>query len=121
MTSDGRGPDFSQYHVSGMRSEDGVSHMQEPDPPTPPTEVAPPPPAPTPAAPTRDAREGRGEMIGLSGGDDSILRIQLAARWAERFGPEHGDTMSAALERFRRAFEYLDAVTHGIEPQPYGE
>lgn len=96
--------------------------MHEPDPPTPPPPVeAPPPAAPAPDAAAREEGKGRGDLIGVAGGDDSILRIQLAARWAERFGPERGDTMAAALERFRRAFEYLDAVTHGIEPQPYGD
>ncbi len=55
--------------------------------------------------------------IGVGGGDDSVVRIQLAARWAEAFAPERGDTLRGALERFRAAYEYLDAVTHGIEPQ----
>ncbi len=106
-----------------MRSEDGDSHMHEPEPPTPPTGVEAPPPEPeaAPGTPTPEGRQGRGEMIGLTAGDDSVLRIQLAARWAERFAPERGDSLAAALDRFRRAFEYLDAVTHGIEPQPFGE
>lgn len=59
---------------------------------------------------------GRSERIGVGGGDDAVVRIQLAARWAETFAPETGDSLTGALRRFRQAFEYLDAVTHGIEP-----
>jgi hypothetical protein len=63
----------------------------------------------------RDDREPRGERIGVGGGDDSVTRIQLAARWAESYGPAT-DSLGAVLRRFRAAFEYLDAVTHGVEP-----
>lgn len=56
------------------------------------------------------------ERIGVGGGDDSVVRIQLAARWAETFAPPEGDSLRAALDRFRRAYDFLDAVTHGIEP-----
>ena len=47
--------------------------------------------------------------------DDSVVRIQLAARWAESFGPTT-DSLGNILRRFRAAYEYLDAVTHGVEP-----
>ena len=60
--------------------------------------------------------EGRHDRIGVGGGDDSVSRIQLAARWAEAYAPPSGDSLSSALRRFRTAYEYLDAVTHGVEP-----
>ena len=60
--------------------------------------------------------EGRHDRIGVGGGDDSVSRIQLAARWAEAYAPPAGDSLSNALKRFRTAYEYLDAVTHGVEP-----
>jgi hypothetical protein len=64
----------------------------------------------------RDERERRpGERIGVGGGDDSVTRIQLAARWAESYGPPT-DKLGNILKRFRAAYEYLDAVTHGVEP-----
>jgi hypothetical protein len=67
---------------------------------------------------TRDDHEDRGhrgERIGIGGGDDSVIRIQLAARWAESYGPTT-DSLGSILRRFRAAYEYLDAVTHGVEP-----
>jgi hypothetical protein len=65
----------------------------------------------------RDDREGgRGDKIGIGGGDDAVTRIQLAARWAETYTPEHSDSLHGVLKRFRTAYEYLDAVTHGVEP-----
>src|SRR5438105_5101535 len=63
----------------------------------------------------RDERDRHGERIGIGGGDDSVTRIQLAARWAESYGPPT-DSLGNILRRFRAAFEYLDAVTHGVEP-----
>ena len=63
----------------------------------------------------RDGHESRGERIGVGGGDDSVTRIQLAARWSESYAPA-GDTLGGILKRFRAAYEYLDAVTHGVEP-----
>src|SRR6202171_5762035 len=57
----------------------------------------------------------RGDRIGIGGGDDSVTRIQLAARWAESYGP-YTDSLAAILKRFRAAYEYLDAVIHGVEP-----
>ena len=60
---------------------------------------------------------GRGsERIGVGGSDDSVARIQLAARWAEAFAPSAGDSLASALRRFRTAYDYLDSVTHGVEP-----
>lgn len=57
----------------------------------------------------------RGDHIGVGAGDDSVARIQLAARWAEGFATE-GDSLGSMLRRFRAAYEYLDAVIHGVEP-----
>jgi hypothetical protein len=64
----------------------------------------------------RDDREGRGEKIGIGGGDDAVTRIQLAARWSEAFSPATDDSLVGILKRFRVAYEYLDAVIHGVEP-----
>lgn len=61
-------------------------------------------------------RPSPGERIGLGGGDDAVVRFQLAARWAESFAPPGGGTLPDALRRFRAAYDYLDAVMHGIEP-----
>ena len=66
------------------------------------------------------AAEARPQTIGVGGGDDTVSRIQLAARWAEAFAPKEGDSLRAALERFRIAYAYLDAVTHGVEPPQDG-
>ena len=63
----------------------------------------------------RGDHDRRGERIGIGGGDDSVTRIQLAARWAEAYGPVT-DSLGGILRRFRAAYEYLDAVTHGVEP-----
>ena len=63
----------------------------------------------------REERDRRGERIGVGGGDDSVSRIQLAARWSESYAPE-SDSLGRALKRFRTAYEYLDAVIHGVEP-----
>src|SRR5260370_30829445 len=60
-------------------------------------------------------RERRGERIGIGGGDDSVTRIQLAARWAETYSPR-ADSLGGVLKRFRAAYEYLDSVIHGVEP-----
>jgi hypothetical protein len=58
----------------------------------------------------------KAERIGVGGGDDAVVKIQLAARWAEVFAPANGDSLAQALKRFRQAYDYVDAVTHGIEP-----
>jgi hypothetical protein len=57
-----------------------------------------------------------GQRINVGGGDDAVTRIQLAARWAETYGPQTTDSLELVLKRFRAAYEYLDAVTHGVEP-----
>jgi hypothetical protein len=64
--------------------------------------------------------ESRAQPIGVGGGDDAVSRIQLAARWAESYAPASGDSLRAALDRFRVAYDYLDAVTHGVEPPTDG-
>ncbi len=69
---------------------------------------------------TQSGNDTRPQLIGVGGGDDAVSRIQLAARWAEAFAPASGDSLRAALARFRSAYEYLDAVTHGVEPPPDG-
>jgi hypothetical protein len=60
-------------------------------------------------------RDQRGQRINVGPGDDNLARIQLAARWAEFYGPRT-DSLGSILKRFRAAYEYLDAVTHGVEP-----
>jgi hypothetical protein len=55
------------------------------------------------------------DRIGVGGGDDSVSRIQLAARWAEAYGTD-ADSLVSVLKRFRTAYEYLDAVIHGVDP-----
>ena len=69
----------------------------------------------------RDRENGRGkggpgDRIGIGGGDDAVVRIQLAARWSEAHAPDQGDSLAGLLKRFRVAYDYLDAVTHGVEP-----
>ena len=60
---------------------------------------------------------GRAELdlIGLTSPSETVAIYQLAARWAERYAQPHDD-LRAMLERFRQAYEYLDAVSHGLEP-----
>ncbi len=60
-------------------------------------------------------RARRGERISVGGGDDSVVRIQLAARWAETYSPP-ADSLGSVLKRFRAAYDYLDSVIHGVEP-----
>ena len=67
-----------------------------------------------PSRPDGDSRRNE-QRIGVGGGDDSVSRIQLAARWAEAFATE-GDSLGGMLRRFRAAYDYLDAVIHGVEP-----
>src|SRR3979411_1554240 len=62
-----------------------------------------------------EGRDHRGDRIGIGGGDDSVTRIQLAARWAESYSTRV-DSLGSMLKRFRAAYEYLDSVTHGVEP-----
>ena len=73
-----------------------------------------------------DARDDRGggnqraDRIGVGSPDDSVTRIQLAARWAEAYGSD-SDSLGQILRRFKTAFDYLDAVIHGVEPPELDE
>jgi|tagenome__1003787_1003787.scaffolds.fasta_scaffold20442060_2 hypothetical protein len=58
----------------------------------------------------------RTEVIGLGGSDETVVTLQLAARWAEKYGPDQDDTLEDALRRFRRAYNYVNAVTKLVEP-----
>jgi hypothetical protein len=60
---------------------------------------------------------GRVERIDVRNGNEDVAKVQLAARWAERFAPSHGDSPQAALRRLSRAYEYIDSVTHGLTPE----
>ena len=59
-------------------------------------------------------------VIDIRGPDEGSARVQLAARWAERYAPPEGDTERAARERFRITHDYVDDVIHGIEPKTIG-
>lgn len=58
----------------------------------------------------------RSEVIGLGGSDESVVTLQLAARWAEKYGPEKDDSLEDALRRFRRAYNYLNSVIKLVDP-----
>ena len=60
--------------------------------------------------------EPRMERIGVQASDEGVATLQLAARWAETFAPQQGDTLEAILGRFQRAYIFLDAVSHGVKP-----
>lgn len=83
------------------------------------TEGPPAQPAPQPEEKREPPREG--QFINVGAPDESVATLQLAARWAERYAPRNGDSLAATLRRFRQAYEYLHAVTHGIEPPSDGE
>jgi hypothetical protein len=55
------------------------------------------------------------DLIGLTSPSETVAIYQLAARWAERYTGPHDD-LRAMLQRFRQAYNYLDAVSHGLEP-----
>jgi hypothetical protein len=59
----------------------------------------------------------RSELIGLGGSDESVVSLQLAARWAEKYGPENEDSLEDALRRFRRAYNYVNSVIKLVEPE----
>ena len=65
-----------------------------------------------------DASGPRGDAISVGSGDENVAKLQLAARWAERFAPEADDTLESALHRFKRAYHYVDSVTKLVEPDP---
>ncbi|HEX3244645.1 MAG TPA: hypothetical protein VHX16_04505 [Chloroflexota bacterium] len=56
------------------------------------------------------------ELIGVQAGDEAVAKLQLAARWAERYSGASED-MNDVLKRFRLAYDYVDAVTNGVEPE----
>ena len=56
------------------------------------------------------------ELIGVQAGDEAVAKLQLAARWAERYSGAAED-MNDVLKRFRLAYDYVDAVTNGVEPE----
>jgi hypothetical protein len=60
---------------------------------------------------------GRTELIGLGGSDEAVVTLQLAARWAEKYGPDQNDSLEDALRRFRRAYNYVNAVIKLVEPE----
>jgi hypothetical protein len=59
---------------------------------------------------------GPSARIGVGGGDENVAKIQLAARWAEQFAPDSGDSLEDALRRFRRAYTYIDSVSKLVDP-----
>jgi hypothetical protein len=75
----------------------------------------------SPAEPGDDESIGavvaRPELIGLGGSDEAVVTLQLAARWAEKYGPERNDSLEDALRRFRRAYNYVNAVIKLVEPE----
>jgi hypothetical protein len=75
----------------------------------------------SPAEPGDDDSIGaviaRPEMIGLGGSDESVVTLQLAARWAEKYGPDQNDSLEDALRRFRRAYNYVNSVIKLVEPE----
>jgi hypothetical protein len=68
---------------------------------------------------TEAGQPAPGDRIRVESDSDAIAIVQLAARWSERFA-EARDAPRAALERFRAAFDYIDAVTHGRRPDESG-
>ena len=66
--------------------------------------------------PTQPQEPDPRDTIAVRSDSERIALIQLAARWAERFGDPRTDTRGAVGERFRIAFDYLDAVIHGLKP-----
>ena len=62
-----------------------------------------------------DDHPERNEVIGVGGGDENVAKLQLAARWAEKFA-EPNDTLEAALKRFQRVYNYVDSVTKLVDP-----
>ena len=59
---------------------------------------------------------GQADRIGVGSGDENVAKIQLAARWAEDFAPQSGDSMEEALRRFKRVYTYVDSVTKLVDP-----
>jgi hypothetical protein len=55
------------------------------------------------------------DRIGVDSPSETVAVYQIAARWAERYAGQEDD-LPTMLERFRTAYNYLDAVIHGLEP-----
>ena len=70
-----------------------------------------------PGAEAPGAVTARSERIMVGSGDENVAKIQLAARWAEQFAPDDGDSLDAALARFRRAYTYIDSVSKLVDPE----
>ena len=72
-----------------------------------------------PAQPTGDVGQVRADnqRIGVGSGDENVAKIQLAARWAEAYAPNGRDSLEAVLQRFYRAYAYIDSVTHSVVPE----
>ena len=70
-----------------------------------------------PDRPTGEVGQVRADnqRIGVGSGDENVAKIQLAARWAEQYAPDR-DSLEAALQRFYRAYSYIDSVTHNVAP-----
>ena len=62
------------------------------------------------------AVDARAMKISVGSGDENVAKIQLAARWAEQFTPDGGDSLDATLQRFRRAYTYIDSVSKLVDP-----
>ncbi len=62
------------------------------------------------------AAEASSERISVGSGDENVAKVQLAARWAEAFAGQGEDSLEAILQRFRRAYAYIDSVTHSVAP-----
>ena len=58
----------------------------------------------------------RPDSIEVRSNDQTIALLQLAARWSEFFARQESNPQQAVRDYFRLAFNYLDAVVHGIEP-----
>ncbi len=64
---------------------------------------------------SRESPSQRSGEIVVGSANETVAIYQLAARWAERYS-RPGEDLEALLQRFRRAYEYLDAVVNDLEP-----
>lgn len=67
----------------------------------------------------RERERPESQHVNVTASDESVAKLQLAARWAEMYA-QGDDSMQATLRRFRRAYEFLEAITHGIQPPEEG-
>ncbi len=58
----------------------------------------------------------RSELISVGSGDENVAKIQLAARWAEQYTPVGDDSLDGVLQRFYRAYTYIDSVSKLVDP-----